>query len=434
MNVMMLAGAQSGTGQVRTSEVGNTKSNALFGSILSNSITQSKEPVDTSLNLSDEQSQKIAKLLEFFNLDDISDLEEGQKLADEMLVSTESLQDHPLLKQILTELSDKLNGNKDLTSIEDMVASLLAIYQVPNEVIENPDFLQKLDVLIQKMSQDPNLAKFQFNNSDSILLLGKIHLLMKNQLDLTDEQLQKLDSLKQSIEKIVNKLNSLLSTSSKEKISMEQILSRQLGAQQQSSQNARTNSYASSTNTNGDHQNVKGMSTLGESSVSSNPFMNMSKLEQFVLTLQGSTSKGGVNQEQLIKSFESILSKAQLTNANGVQKLFVKLNPEHLGSLRIELIQRDGVMFAKIVASNSKAKELLETQMQGLRQAFANQNLTVDKLEISQQFQNMPQERQLQRESGQQSNQQQQQEAKLEEDEAKDFLDQFEQAIIEAEV
>ena len=57
-----------------------------------------------------------------------------------------------------------------------------------------------------------------------------------------------------------------------------------------------------------------------------------------------SLEKGGqaVGADEFIKSFESILSKANYTNQSGVQRLFVKLTPENLGTLQIELVQKEG--------------------------------------------------------------------------------------------
>ncbi|KAA9025873.1 flagellar hook-length control protein FliK [Niallia endozanthoxylica] len=110
-----------------------------------------------------------------------------------------------------------------------------------------------------------------------------------------------------------------------------------------------------------------------------------------------------VSKDQLIKQFETILAKSQFITAGGNQKLFIKLYPEHLGALRIELIQQNSIFTAKILTTTENAKDLLESQILNLKQAFLNQNLQVEKIEINQQLQ---QERFLnrnpQKEQGQQ--------------------------------
>ena len=165
-----------------------------------------------------------------------------------------------------------------------------------------------------------------------------------------------------------------------------------------------------------------------------NPFMNMSKVEQYVLNTQ--STKTSSDSDALLKSFENILSKAKFTNQNGIQKLLIKLNPENLGTLRIELMQREGIMMARIIASSNGAKELLDGQLHGLKQAFSNQNIPVEKIELSQQFSNLSQERNLQREQFQQQggNERPEQSFDREEELEEDFQQTFEEAILQVKV
>ena len=96
--------------------------------------------------------------------------------------------------------------------------------------------------------------------------------------------------------------------------------------------------------------------------------------------------KGGqaVGADEFIKTFESILSKANYTNQNGVQKLFIRLTPENLGTLQIELSQKDGQLVAKIMANTQRGKELLDSQLQGLRVTLAAQGISFDKIDFEQ--------------------------------------------------
>ncbi|KAA0547935.1 hypothetical protein FZW96_09340 [Bacillus sp. BGMRC 2118] len=107
---------------------------------------------------------------------------------------------------------------------------------------------------------------------------------------------------------------------------------------------------------------------------------NSNRVQQFTLFVEQSSKP--VNQEQFIKDFQSILAKSSLQNGTNGMRLLIKLYPEQLGSLRIELIQQQGVLVARMIASSTQAKELLESQLQGLKNAFANQNIQVEKLEI----------------------------------------------------
>ncbi|RFU68862.1 flagellar hook-length control protein FliK [Bacillus sp. V59.32b] len=161
----------------------------------------------------------------------------------------------------------------------------------------------------------------------------------------------------------------------------------------------------------------------------------VSKLEQLVLTVERAGQP--VNQEQFIKAFQNILSKANFTSGNGMQKLFIKLNPEHLGSLRIEIIQKDSGLVATIMATTAKAKDLIEGQIQGLKHAFNGQNLQIEKIEVLQTMNSFAQERFLQRESDgsqQHEKEQKQQNNNQQEDPEAEFTADLEAALLSMKV
>nr|WP_309099573.1 flagellar hook-length control protein FliK [Fredinandcohnia onubensis] len=134
--------------------------------------------------------------------------------------------------------------------------------------------------------------------------------------------------------------------------------------------------------------------SVGE--ISSN---QLSKVEQFTLNVE-QTSKPLPNQQQFIKQFQNILARSNFLNSGGQQKLLINLYPEHLGSLRIEILQSEAGMIARILASTSQAKELVESQLSNLKHSFLAQNISVEKIEVSTQLQYQT-ERNLQRENEQ---------------------------------
>lgn len=142
-------------------------------------------------------------------------------------------------------------------------------------------------------------------------------------------------------------------------------------------------------------------------------FQQMSKPEQ-LMSMIDSNGKP-ISSEQFIQQFENILSKSQFSNVGGEQKLFIKLNPENLGSLRIELIQKDSSITAKILTTTSAAKDALESQLQGLKTAFNTQNILVDHIEVSQMMDQQERFFQGEREQGSRQNQEQQRKQQKEE-------------------
>lgn len=91
--------------------------------------------------------------------------------------------------------------------------------------------------------------------------------------------------------------------------------------------------------------------------------------------------------EALLKEMQAIINRAQISNAQGITRLTIKLYPENLGTIRIELVQNDGVLTARLLASTAHGREMLDSQAHQLKQAFMQQNIQVDRLDIAQSLQ-----------------------------------------------
>ncbi len=121
---------------------------------------------------------------------------------------------------------------------------------------------------------------------------------------------------------------------------------------------------------------------FNQTSLMSNLMNPMSKTEQFILHLgKGNETSGSYS--EFVKEFTNILAKSQLTTGlDGTNKLFIKLYPEHLGSIRIELLQDKGSITARMFASSGTAKDLLDSGINQLKDAFTMQNIQVDKIDV----------------------------------------------------
>jgi flagellar hook-length control protein FliK len=124
----------------------------------------------------------------------------------------------------------------------------------------------------------------------------------------------------------------------------------------------------------------------------------LSPLEQWTLKVPASQEEG--QKQQFVREIQQIITKGKLmVNEAGFTKIQIKLTPEHLGSIEIQLIQKHGEIAAKIIASSQAAKDALDGQLTQLKQAFAGQNIEFEKLEViiqkeDQSFQFHDQERQ----------------------------------------
>lgn len=91
--------------------------------------------------------------------------------------------------------------------------------------------------------------------------------------------------------------------------------------------------------------------------------------------------------EALIKEIQNLINRSQLSNTQGTMKLMLKLYPENLGSIRIEIMQKDGMLTARLLATTAAGKELLDSNLQQLKAGLAAQNIQVERLDVSQALQ-----------------------------------------------
>lgn len=95
-------------------------------------------------------------------------------------------------------------------------------------------------------------------------------------------------------------------------------------------------------------------------------------------------NRNNARHETLLREMQNIFKRANFGQTGGTNRLLIKLYPEHLGQVRIELLQTNGVLTARILASNALGKEMLDSQLHQLRSAFAQQNLQVERIDITQ--------------------------------------------------
>nr|WP_285842043.1 flagellar hook-length control protein FliK [Ureibacillus chungkukjangi] len=84
---------------------------------------------------------------------------------------------------------------------------------------------------------------------------------------------------------------------------------------------------------------------------------------------------------------QNLLNRSQISSTPGMTKLLLKLYPENLGSIRIEIMQQDGVLSARLLTTTAMGKELLDSQLNQLKNAFANANIQMDRIDIAQSLQ-----------------------------------------------
>lgn len=174
-------------------------------------------------------------------------------------------------------------------------------------------------------------------------------------------------------------------------------------------------------------QMVDAMISRSDQNIQGSSEQTQTKL-QHVIQLNSNQPKP--MQQQFIEQFQKIIQKSQFTSfANGNAQLTLKLNPEHLGTLSIKLIQTNGEMAARIIASTQSAKDLIESNLHQLRHLFAGQNVQVEKFEVNIQNQQQYQMFKDNQDNGK-HNEQQEKQSEGNDEEAQSFAESFEEELL----
>ncbi|REB09758.1 hypothetical protein DVB69_02825 [Sporosarcina sp. BI001-red] len=103
-----------------------------------------------------------------------------------------------------------------------------------------------------------------------------------------------------------------------------------------------------------------------------------------VFSLETPETRPTSQSEAMLEKLQGLFKQTNFGQQGGTNRLLVKLNPEQLGQIRIELIQINGVMTARILASTALGKEMLDSQLHQLRQSFNQQNIQVERIDVTQ--------------------------------------------------
>lgn len=404
----------SSSNQANSQSSANGSFAGLFGSIMSGSASVQDSTVEMSVPQFTQE--ELTKLLQLLETDDILDVDGGLGLLEQSLFTNDS----ELLALIEQFIENQLDPQLEPLQVgQQQLSKSLS----PEEMSEK--IAEWLALLAELLALPANeLTKATNHDLASILKTMKLFELLGNQQEQSQGQLQ----LKELLNQLKMKLE--LMAGNEKQLGRESYLQRTFT---QVANEVNANTAALKGQVDGQTEQKPVQSKL-ESINGFVQFQQMSKPEQLTLTLNQAGRQ--TSSAELIKQFENILARSQFSNGIGGQKLMIKLSPEHLGSLRIELIQRDAGLIARILTSTATAKETLEAQLHGLKQAFGSQNIQVEKIEISQQLSSQ-QERFLNKE--QQSDQkghEQQEYRKADEEEIEDqtFNYSFEEALLNMEV
>jgi len=356
----------SGASNVKENGTLNKANSATFGSVFGKVISSSNQTKQSTLPTDTKDSSDLEAVLNADSIEDLLDVlgithddgllmlqigEEGKAVAVDEMLNLDNLMDAlGIDTEQLQELMQKLLGeDKEAKDVWELLALVDA--QAP-------------------MLQTQIVAALQGEGQVTpkevapLLQVLKLAQLVGQKTDLTASQENLLTDIKSLLTTLQTQVETTLS---EQQVTTKTTVTLPLQGFQKVVQQV---------------QVTKQTDTSPNEMVTSNTVQT--KADTFQVTLPAAKP---AQSEAFLKEMQAIINRAQISNAQGITRLSLKLYPENLGTIRIELVQNDGVLTARLLASTAHGRELLDSQAHQLKQAFVQQNIQVDRLDIAQSLQ-----------------------------------------------
>lgn len=355
----------------------STKFGQVFNSVVSSSKAVNNTTATESINtdalkevLSAESVEELLDLLDIPHEQGLLLLQvgdEGQAVAVDELMDLNALLD--ILNLDFKELNTMV---RELLGDEDVeIVNIWQFLELVNE--QAPKVVGELSAALQGESNvTPKEAKTFIEFLKLTQLAGK-------QSDLVSDQPEQLTQLKELLTTVVAKFDGQSIANEKQ---MDQ--STLIAQSETNKPTVQTTQTETKTTSQGLQQVVTKSETTETQSLGANTTQQITT-KTITVTLPNTNQAS--QSEALVKEFQNLLNRSQITTTQGTTKLLLKLYPENLGSIRIEVMQKDGVLSARLLASTSLGKELLDGQIHQLRNAFAQANIQMDRIDIAQSLQ-----------------------------------------------
>jgi flagellar hook-length control protein FliK len=347
---------QSSTKRVQSGQPAANTFRSVFGSMAGKTpltVASMQEPVT--------KGKLGESILALFNATSLEELESE-------IDSITGLSDLEGLSSLLP-LLEKAGLAKDelalLANVTDIWAFLNAIDKV------TPQFFKQLTDALEGKGSIPKQQAVEL-----LTLLKSVELVAPT-TDLLMKQEQQLFSLQGNLKVAGEYFEKELSSNNSAKNSVVQLM--------ETKPIVRFVAKVETTQTLSDDRNAEKNPDTLQQSVSS-PLGSLAVAKGQISTIE-LENRNNARNEALIKDMQNIFKRSNFGQTGGTNRLLIKLYPEHLGQVRIELLQNNGIMTARILASTALGKEMLDSQLNQLRSAFLQQNLQVERIDISQTLQ-----------------------------------------------
>ncbi|MFJ8063819.1 flagellar hook-length control protein FliK [Psychrobacillus sp. NPDC096426] len=388
-----------------------TQNNQIFGNVFGQ-ILSNQQAIQPVTQMPNETQQNLVQ--DLLSILDAGSLEEVETLLDSKGIAVDPKE----LKELLSKLlGEEIDPSEEMTesNVWDLLAGI------------NEQASKLTDAIVLALNGKGPASPVEAKQAVQLL---KVAQLIGNKSDLTLKQESTLFDLKQLLEGVREKATKTMENESQkpvviqalkpvvhqvniqqeQKPVVQQMIVKQFSTQVPNETIVETKEVTS---------NVQGQSST----------IIQTKVETVSMTLP---TEKTAQSEEFVKELQKVMNRVQFGQTNGANRLVIKLYPEHLGTIRIELVQKDGILTAKMLASTALGKEMLDSNSNHLRQSLVSQNIQLDKLEIMQALQDT--NRQERNQSFQESFRQQQQQQQKQSDESFEEQSSFEEFLKEMEV
>jgi flagellar hook-length control protein FliK len=352
----------------KTADTTSTDANA-FGSVFQSIMsTQNEQQVVNSTSTGEESlSEEVAAILSTDSLGSLLD-ELGIEMDEAglfVMVGEEATPvsiDEMLTLENLTELLDITE--EQLTQIVQQLVGETAqeITDVWSFIEQAPAILSEILSYLQGNQQNQQ-SNVEPDDVKKVVQLLKLAELIGGKTDTMYQQEMSLTQLKDALSSLASQAQVSMQQEAP-KTTFQQIVQQvtQQGTSQQTS-------------------------TITETETQTQPSVGLQQTTQTKTVTITLPAEKPAQSEALVKEIQNLINRSQLSGQQGNMKLLLKLFPENLGQIRIELIQRDGVLTARLLATTSHGKELLENNINQLKAGFVSQNIQMERIDIAQSLQ-----------------------------------------------
>jgi len=325
---------------------------------------------------------KDSKNKDVENTDEIKDTgnEKIQETKDKKEVKSKDKTENR--KDEENELTDKINGlvEKILTDVENKdfedinLEDIKNLVEVENISLTNEEMLKLQEVLEEKLLQNVVEVGPQSVETEKITF-------------------NKYDDLESKLEALEERLGKNNSKIKNEDVNLENI-EQELNVEELSS-NLVSSSEGESSLENKDGKNKGDKIKIEDSLKKGNVDKKLEQLDVEIGEIDNkildvkpeSVSNTLINKtasmQEQIDIIKQVSEKVDVNLFEDRSEMIIKLKPDHLGKVTVEIAVENGNVTAKFLAESEKVKEILESNMQDLKDHLAKQGMVVQDLSVS---------------------------------------------------